>query len=334
MADADSLYDLIIIGAGPSGMFSAFYAGLREMKTLIIEALPSPGGQLAVLYPEKFIYDVPGFPRVLAKDLVKHLWDQANKFKPEAHFDEKALKIQSQGNETILVQTTKGQYLTRTIVVSAGIGAFSPNKLDLPGVADYENKGIYYHVDDKTLFRGKKLLIVGGGDSAVDWALTMKDWAKEVTLIHRRDEFRAHEGSLAEMMASPKITKHIWWELKSVQADGNKVTGAVIFNNKTGEEEVLSVDIILLNLGFKADLGIIGEWGLELNKRSIVVNNMMATNLPGVFAVGDIAEPTGRVQLHLIIVGFAQAAIAVNAAKNYIDPKSRIFPGHSSELRL
>jgi len=333
MATGNEIYDIAIIGAGPTGMFGTFYAGLREMKTLLIEALPQPGGQLAVLYPEKFIYDVAGYPRILAKDLVEQLWQQAIKFNPDTRFDERVVHVSRNQDGLITLSTDKAAYQSRTVLIAAGIGAFAPNKFDRPGIARFEGRGVYYFVQDKNLFRGKRLLIVGGGDSAVDWALTMQHWAKKVTLIHRRAEFRAHESSVAELMATEEIEKRFWWELKEVQGNDH-AQAATIFNNQTGEEETIQVDAVLLNLGFKADAGPIKDWGLEFNKRSIVVDGVMATNLPGIYAAGDIADPKTSVQLNLIATGFAQAVVAVNCAKNYIDPTSRIFPGHTSEKRL
>lgn len=333
MATGNEIYDIAIIGAGPTGMFGTFYAGLREMKTLLIEALPQPGGQLAVLYPEKFIYDVAGYPRILAKDLVEQLWQQAIKFNPDTRFDERVVHVSRNQDGLITLATDKAAYQSRTVLIAAGIGAFAPNKFDRPGIARFEGRGVYYFVQDKNLFRGKRLLIVGGGDSAVDWALTMQHWAKKVTLIHRRAEFRAHESSVAELMATEEIEKRFWWELKEVQGNDH-AQAATLFNNQTGEEETIQVDAVLLNLGFKADAGPIKDWGLELNKRSIVVDGVMATNLPGIYAAGDIADPKTSVQLNLIATGFAQAVVAVNCAKNYIDPTARVFPGHTSEKRL
>jgi len=333
----DDVYDITIIGAGPTGLFAAFYAGLREMRTKIIEALPEPGGQLAVLYPEKYIYDVPGHPKVLAKDLVRMLVEQTNLFAPTFVYGERIETITRKtvgGEEVWRVGTVTTAHLSRTVLITAGIGAFEPNRLDRPGVEEYADRGVYYFVKDKRPFRGKRILIIGGGDTAVDWALNLKDWASHITLIHRRDGFRAHESSLAQLRTTD-IPIMVFWELKRIEGDGKQVKKATIYNNKTGEERELDVDIVLISIGFKANLGAIQHWGLEMaDVRHIKVNGLMETNLPGVFAAGDIASVEGSVALNLIVTGFGQAAIAANAAKQKIDPGSRIFPGHSSELKL
>ncbi len=332
----DQVYDLTIIGAGPTGLFSAFYAGLRGMKTKILESLPEAGGQLTVLYPEKLIYDVPGFPKVLAKDLVPLLIEQSKIFEPTYVYEERVdtlTKATIDGEEVWRIGNAENAHFTRTVLLSAGIGAFAPNKLDRPGVDEFEGRGVYYFVKDKRPFRGRRILIVGGGDTAVDWCLNLKDWAADIMLIHRRDEFRAHEASLATVRASG-IPMRTFWELKRVYGEGH-VEGATVFNNKTGEEEELEVDMVLLSLGFKASLGPIEGWGLELaDVRHVKVDGFMSTNLPGVFAAGDICSVEGSEPLNLIVTGFAQGAIAANAAKRFVDPKARLFPGHSSELRL
>lgn len=332
----NEIYDFTIIGAGPTGLFAAFYAGLRGMKTKVIEALPEPGGQLAVLYPEKFIYDVPGHPKILAKDLVKLLVEQADLFHPTMVFDrriETLTQTHRNGEHVWRLGTPVEAHYSRTVLISGGVGAFSPNKLDRPGVAEFEGRGVYYFIKDKRPLRGKRVLIVGGGDTAVDWCLNLKDWAKEITLIHRRDQFRAHEASLTALRLT-EIPILTFWELKRVTGD-DRVTGATIFENRTGEERELAVDAVLVNIGFKAMLGPIAAWGLEMaDQRHIRVNGFMETNLPGVFAAGDIAAVEGSEPLNLIVTGFGQAAIAANAARQRIDPSARLFPGHSSELKL
>jgi thioredoxin reductase (NADPH) len=333
---SDDVFDITIIGAGPTGLFAAFYSGLREMRTKIIEALPEPGGQLSVLYPEKLIYDVPGHPKILAQDLVRQLLDQCALFEPEFVYEQRVdtLTRATVGDEEVWrLGTAADTHDTRTVVITAGIGAFAPMKIDRPGITDYEGKGVYYFVKDKRPFRGKRILIVGGGDTAVDWCLNLKDWAKHITLIHRRDQFRAHESSVAALRAT-EIPINTFHELKRVYGDG-AVEGATIFDNRTGVEQELEVDAVLVNIGFKAALGPIESWGVELaDNRHIRTDGFMETNLKGIYAAGDIAAVDGSEPLNLIVTGFGQAAIAANAAKRAVDPKSRLFPGHSSELKL
>ncbi len=326
------VYDLTIIGAGPSGLFATFYAGLRQMKTKVIDALEEPGGQVAVLYPEKYIFDVPGYSKVLAKDLVKSLVEQAFQYNPTVVLGERVTSLHK-NNGVIELGTDKGtRHLSKAVLIAAGVGAFSPNKLEAKGAADYEGKGVYYFVKDKSVFAGKSLLIVGGGDSAVDWALNIKDTARKITLVHRRDVFRAHEKSVTELMSS-KVEVKLFYEVRSVTGDGSKVTKAVIFDNKTQAETTLDVDAILVNIGFRADLGPIKDWGLLIDGREIRANGKMETNIPGVYVAGDIAGPQDGVKLNLIATGYAQAALAVNVAKAFVDPNSKIFPGHSSEMK-
>ncbi len=327
MASMD-LYDITIIGAGPTGLFAAFYAGLREMRTKIIDALPEVGGQLTTLYPEKIIFDSPGYAKILAKDLVKQLLEQSSGVDPTVVLGERAQSIKHLEGNIIQIKTDKGVHYTKTVFISAGVGAFQPNKLPIPALDKYEGRGVYYHVKEKEIFRGKRLLIVGGGDSAVDWALNLNDVCAKITLIHRRDQFRAHEASVRELLSSTVDVK-LFYELKDIK--GNSAPEeAVILNTKTNETSTIPVDAILLNLGFKADFGPIKDWGLELEGRSIVVSANMETNLPGVYAGGDIITVKGAVKLNLIAIGFAHAATAVAVAKKRLDPTAPTFT-HSSE---
>jgi thioredoxin reductase len=332
MTQAGEVFDITIIGAGPAGLFGAFYAGLRELKTKIVEALPEPGGQLAVLYPEKYIYDVPGHPKVLAKDLVKMLMEQATQWNPTLCLGERVLGLE-RADGVWQVKTTSNAHLSKTVLIAAGVGAFSPNKVKCESIDRFEGQGVYYFTKDKTMFRGKRLLIVGGGDSAVDWALNLKDYARRVTLIHRRDNFRAHPASVTELMNS-NVEVRLYHELRKVEGDG-RLRGAVIFDNRSGQEEKLDVDAILLNLGFKADLGPIKTWGAALQgTRYIKVNARMETSLPGVYAAGDLAAQEGAEPINLIALGFSQATVAVNMAATYINPQCKVFPGHSSEKQF
>jgi thioredoxin reductase (NADPH) len=327
----NDLYDITILGAGPTGLFGAFYAGMREMRTKIIEALPEPGGQLAVLYPEKTIYDVAGIPKILAKDLVHNLVEQVERWHPTMCYEERAEQLRRRDDGVWELVTDRGSHHSRAVIICAGIGAFRPNKLQNDTIDRFEGCGVYYFVQDKKPFYRKNLLVVGGGDSAVDWALNLKDYARSVTLIHRREGFRAHPSSLTELMhSSVQVLTH--YEIRRLEGD-TRVEAAIIFDNRTQEEVRIPVDAVLLNLGFKADLGGLKDWGLQIDRRYIVVNSRQETNLPGIYAAGDIAAQPDAEPLNLISVGFGQAAIAVNQAYSYITGKS-VFPGHSSEMRF
>jgi ferredoxin/flavodoxin---NADP+ reductase len=323
--------DLTIIGAGPCGLFAAYYAGFREMKTRILDALPEAGGQLSVLYPEKYIFDVPGYPQILARDLVAQLVAQAMRYNPKMSLGERAQELVQNSDGTYTIVTEKSRFTTKAILITAGVGSFSPNKLNVTDQEKYEGSGIFYFVKKKDFFRDKNLLIVGGGDSAVDWALNLKDVTRCITLIHRRDQFRAHEQSVKELYSSPGVSVKTFTELKAVAGGDGTVSAATLLDNKTMKTETIPVDCILVNIGFKANLGPIATWGLEMENRAIKVNGRMETNRRGIFAAGDIASQTDSVKLNLIATGFAQAAVAVNIAKKYVDPKAQLFPGHSSE---
>jgi len=331
--DPFDVYDVTIIGAGPTGLFAAFYAaGMRGMKTKVIESLDTYGGQITVLYPDKYIYDVAGFPKILARDLAKQLYEQAITYKPTMIFNERVTNLERLDGGIIKLTTDKGIHYTKTVIIAAGHGVFKPRKLGNPSVERFEDKGVYYMVKDKWMFKDKRVIIVGGGDSAVDWALNLKEIASEVYLVHRRTEFRAHEGSVIELFHSP-VRVLVPYEVKEAYG-GDHLEAVKVFNNKTGEEMVIECDALLLQLGHLVDVSIFKSWGLEMEGNYIKVNGRCETNIPGVYAAGDIAYQTDSVKLALLVIGFAQAAIAVNVAKNYIDPKASYFPGHSSERRM
>ncbi len=326
---ADNIVDVTMIGAGPAGLFGCFWAGQRKMSARIIESLPEVGGQLTTLYPEKFIYDVGAIPKMLAKDMVKACAEQGLQFGAEVCLEEEARELIKVDDKVWNLKTTKGDRLTRTVVITAGVGAMAPRKLGDPEVERFEGKGLYYFAKNFEVFRGKNLLIVGGGDSAVDWANSLSGIAKTVTLAHRRDQFRAQPGSVEEM------DKHgvrilLFHELRTVRG-GEFPEEAVVFQNKTNEETTLPCEAVILALGFKSDLGAIKEWGIALEgNRKILVNTQMQTNLPGIYAAGDVSTFPGKIDL--IATGFGEVAVAVNDAKVYVDPTSRAFPGHSSEM--
>lgn len=323
--------DLAIIGAGPVGLYAAFYAGLRQMSVKLIDSLDVLGGQLVTLYPEKYIYDVAGFPRVLAKDLARDLVEQGMQYGAKACLGEQARELLDHPDGGFLLRTSMADHRARAVVICAGVGSFTPKKLPIPNEADYarDGGGLHYFVKSLEPFRGKRVLVVGGGDSAVDWANMLAPLASKVTLIHRRDGFRAHEDSVAKMRAGPTEIR-VFYELKSIHGEAGVVRSATIFDNRTKVEETIDVDHVLVNIGFANSLGPIREWGLELDKSAIKVDSTMRTNRPGIFAAGDICTYVGK--LKLIATGFGEAAIAVNFAKTFIDPKAKAFPGHSSDM--
>lgn len=329
-AAISDLFDLTILGGGPVGLYAAYYAGLRQMKTKIIDSLDQPGGQLATLYPEKFIFDVAGFPRIIARDLVKNLIEQGLQYNPTVCLNETVAGLRRDDVRDCYVLTSeKGEHATRTLLICAGAGAFQPRKLPIPTATPWEGRGIHYFVGKKAEFQGKRLLIIGGGDSALDWAMNLHGVATEITIIHRRNQFRAHEDSVRKVMAAG-ISILTFWELKEVLSADNKLSGVVIFNNQTKEERTLPLDCILPQLGFISSLGAIKQWPLKIEGQSIMVDQKMQTNMKGIFAAGDVSGFNGK--LKLIVTGFGEAATAVNFAKTLLDPTAKAFPGHSSEM--
>lgn len=325
------VYDITIIGGGPTGLFGTFYAGLRGLKTKVIDVLPELGGQLTALYPEKYVYDVAGHPKILAKDLAKNLGTQSQLFKPALCLGEKVLTINRVDDATWQVVTDKSSdHYTKTILLALGAGACVPKKLDVEYNKDFEGESICYAVKNKEKFRDKNVLIIGGGDSAVDWANEFSILAKNVTLIHRRDQFRAVQTSVEEMRRN-KVDVKTFYELKEIIGK-DKLEAAVIFDNRTGKEENLPIDAMTINIGFVINLDFLKSWGLKMEANAITVNEKMETNLPGVYAAGDIASHTAK--LKLIATGAAEAATAVNFAVVYINPSAKAFPGHSSNLNL
>lgn len=324
------IYDITIIGGGPTGLFTAFYAGLRQMKVKIIDSLPELGGQLATLYPEKYIYDVAGFPKVRAQDLVEQLVKQTNYFEPTICLNQFVETLVRTDNKTIKLTTNKGVHLTKTVVLTAGNGAFRPRKLKIDNVDQYEGKNLHYFINDLEQFRNKNVLVCGGGDSAVDWALMLESLAKKVTLVHRRDKFRAHEHSVKQLLDS-NIDIKTPYVPESFRGDGEFIHELVLRHSKDKNNiETIKVDDVIVNYGFISSLGPIVDWGLEIERNSIVVNTKMETNIPGVYAAGDICTYNGKVKL--IATGFGEAPTAVNNAKNFINPEEKVQPRHSTSI--
>ena len=329
--------DITIIGGGPTGLFGAFYAGMRGATCRIIDALPALGGQLMALYPEKFIFDVAGFRQVLAKDLVKGMAEQALQFGCEVRLDEIVTglrRVEDGGLGHFLLETSREIYPTRTILIAAGIGAFEARKLPAEGIEMWEGRGLEYKVLDPKAFSGQRVLIVGGGDSAFDWVVNLENVARSIMLIHRRDGFRAHAATVRQverMQRQGKCEVRTFSEVTAIQG-GERVERVTILNNKTKAEETLPFDAVVPQLGFHSDLGAIKEWGLDAVKANLVVDRVMRTNVPGIYAAGDIVTYEGK--LDLIATGVAEACTAVNNAVHWIDPKRKVDPGHSSELKI
>jgi thioredoxin reductase (NADPH) len=329
--------DITIIGAGPTGLFGAFYAGMRGASCRLIDNLDQVGGQLTALYPEKYIFDVAGFPKILAKDLVKGMAEQAFQFHAPLQLGEKVVGMRREtedGHARFVVVTDKDEYPSRTILIAGGLGAFTPRKLPLKDVDRWYGRGVFDRVLDPKAFAGKRVLLVGGGDSAFDWAVNLQGIARSVLMIHRRDGFRAHHATVQQvhaLCAAGKMELRTFWELKGIHG-AEWVEGVTIHNSKTKEEEQIAVDAVIPQLGFLSSLGAIAEWGLAFEKGDIQVSSTMETNLPGVFAAGDITTYPGK--LKLIATGVAEASIAVNHAVHFINPTAKVAPGHSSNMAL
>lgn len=323
------VYDITVIGGGPVGLFTAFYAGMRQASVKIIESLPKLGGQLSALYPEKYIYDVAGFPKIRAQQLIDNLKEQMSKFNPTICLEQSVEKLEKREDGTFKLTTNKEIHYSKAVIITAGNGAFQPRRLELESAAQYEGKNLHYFVDDLNKFAGQNVLVCGGGDSAVDWALMLEPIAKKVTIVHRREKFRAHEHSVENLMKSSVDVKTPFVPVELI-GDENGIKQVVLEEVKTKACETIDVDAVIVNYGFVSSLGPIKEWGLEIEKNSIKVNSKMETNMPGVYAAGDICTYDGKVKL--IACGFGEAPTAVNNAKSYIDPSAKVQPLHSTSM--
>ncbi|SFE87481.1 NAD(P)/FAD-dependent oxidoreductase [Alteribacillus iranensis] len=324
----ESVTDITIIGGGPAGLFAAFYAGLRQASVKIIESMPQLGGQLGALYPEKYIYDVAGFPKIRAKELVTRLEEQTKQFNPAICLEQSVEGLDRLSDGTIMLTTDKEVHLTKTVIITAGVGAFQPRKLLIDGYEKFEEKNLHYSIDHLDYFQNKKVAICGGGDSAVDWANMLEPIAQKVSVIHRRNKFRAHEHSVEKMLRSTVSIKTPYQPCNFIGED--RIREVVIENSKTKEVEHIAVDELIVNYGYVSSLGPLKNIGVEIDKNSIVVNSKMETNIPGVYAAGDITTFDGKVKL--IATGFGEAPTAVNNAKAYIDPAAKVQPLHSTSV--
>jgi len=326
--------DITIIGGGPTGLFASFYTGMRAATAQIVDALPELGGQLTALYPEKYIFDVGGFAKILAKDLVKALKEQVDQFHHKAHLNQNVTALERNDDHFVLVTDTD-RFPTRAIVIAGGIGAFAPRRLPQACAEPWYGRGIFDRVSDPEEFRGQSIVIIGGGDSAFDWAQQLRDRAKAVTLVHRSDKYRAHGATIADVQAAAtagRTTLLPFHELADVLSNGDTLTGVTLREVKTKATRDVEADVILPMLGFHSDIGALAEWGLNCEKDEIVVNSMMETGRPGIYAAGDITTYPGK--LKLIATGFGEAATAVNQAVHWIYPDKKVNPGHSSNMAI
>ncbi len=322
------IFDITFIGAGPVAMYGMYYAGLRMTRFKAIDMLGEVGGGLMALYPEKYIYDVAGFPKILAKDLTRLMREQATQYPHSLCLGEKVLEVSRGTDDLFSLKTDVTTHFSRTVIVCAGLGAYVPRKLDIPNVERLEGAGIHYFVRRVNDFRDKTVLIVGGGDSAFDYGMMLEPVARSITHIHRNDFFSAHEDSVRKVKNSTVRMKYPFWEVKRIEGDDH-VTGVTIVQSQTGEEESFPVDAIICNIGFLTNLGPIEGWGLTLEQNAIRVDSRMRTNIEGIYAAGDIVTYDGK--LKLISTGCGEVAIAVNNAKNFIDPRAKVAPGHSTD---
>jgi thioredoxin reductase len=323
--------DVAVVGAGPAGLYAAYYAGFRGLSVAVLDSLPEPGGQISALYPEKPIYDVAGLPAVRGRDLVRGLIEQAAPFSPTYLLGDQVVGLDRRphddhGDGGIILTTAGGRTVScGAVVLTAGIGTFSPRPL--PAGEAHLGRGLMYFVPTLAELAGRDVMIVGGGDSAFDWALALEPLARSVTLVHRRDNFRAHRHTVDQVMASSVrvLTRR---QVHAVHGS-DWIEGVDIRRDEDGAIESHDVQTVVAALGFTADLGPLATWGLTLDNRNIVVDTAMSTGLPGVYAAGDITSYPGKVRL--ISVGFGEAATAVNNAATYLDPAADLFPGHSTD---
>ena len=318
--------DILIIGAGPTGLFTVFEAGLLQLKCHLIDALPQPGGQCAEIYPKKPIYDIPGFPEVMAGDLVDNLLEQIKPFQPGFTLGERAETIERQEDDTFVVTTDRGtKHQAPVVAIAGGLGSFEPRKPLLPNLSKYEDRGVAYMIKDPEVYRNKKVLLAGGGDSALDWAIFLAEIASELTLVHRRNEFRGALDSVdkvQELKNSGKINLITPAEVTDLKGDG-QLKAVVVQNTATGESEEVGVDHFIPLFGLSPKLGPIADWGLEIEKNAIKVDNALdyQTNVPGIYAIGDVNTYPGK--LKLILCGFHEATLMCQSAYQRIHPNKK-----------
>lgn len=317
--------DICIIGAGPVGLFAVFEAGLLKMRCHLVDALPQVGGQLSEIYPKKPIYDIPGYPDILAGELVDNLMKQIEPFKPTFTLGERLEKLEKQEDDSFILTTSDNtQIHCKVVVIAGGLGCFEPRKPEVAGLEDFEGKGITYIVKDPELFRNKKLVLAGGGDSALDWAIHLSEITEELALVHRSETFRGAPDSAEKVFELAKAGKiKLLLNSNVVKVSGNGHLKTVTVTNTNNENSELPTDYFIPLFGLTPKLGPLADWGLNIDKNAIEVNTEdYSTNIPGIFAIGDINTYRGK--LKLILCGFHEAALMAQSAFKYVYPSQKL----------
>jgi thioredoxin reductase (NADPH) len=321
----DQSVDMLIVGAGPAGLFAAYYAGFRGMSVALMDSLPEAGGQVTAMYPEKVIYDIAGFPAVRGRELVNALVAQAAPFNPTYLLGQQAAEIAHEPDAVVVTSAEGLRVRAKVVLITGGLGTFTPRPL--PTGTEHLGRGLVYFVPRLDDYRDLDVVVVGGGDSAFDWALALEPLARSVTVVHRRDKFRAHQHTVDQVLAS-SCEVLTFTEVASISGE-ERIEKVELVNSKSGDRHVRPAQAVVAALGFTADLGPLTRWGLNIDKRHIVVDSTMSTGVERIFAAGDITEYPGKVRL--IATGFGEAATAVNNAAPIVDPSAKVFPGHSSD---
>ena len=328
MIDKNKLFDVTIIGGGPIGLFTAFYSGMRELKTKVIEFLPYLGGKISYFYPEKILRDLGGIPDISGEDLVKQLVKQATTFQPTIVLGQRVIGLERLQDQTFVLTSHNGEkHYTKTIILATGYGTLEANKLEVKNAERFEGQNLHYVVRKMKHFQGKRILVSGGGNSAVDFANHLSTIAEQITIVHRRDEFSGHEQDVSKLKNS-SIQILTPYKVTELDGTGSIIQKVIIEHLETGEQKEIEVDEVIVNHGFKIDLGPIKEWGLVLDEGRVVVNSKMESSIPGIFAAGDVTSYPNK--LTLIAGGFADGPKALNSVKAYLDPEAQPMAMYST----
>ena len=318
--------DVVIIGAGPAGLFQVFELGLLDIRAHVVDSLPRTGGQCGELYPEKPIYDIPAYPVIGAQELIDRLMEQIEPFKPQFHLGQAVTELERKENGRFALTTTAGtEFDTATVIIAAGLGAFQPRKLRAVGAADFESKNIHYKITQAEALAGKDIIILGGGDSALDWTIELHDKVNKLTLIHRRAEYRGQPSSVKKMkaLAEEDQLQEFHGMVREILSDDGEFRGLLVADSEGNTHEIAADDVYVF-WGLSPNLGPVAEWGLDIEKRQIQVDTeKFQTSETGIFAVGDINTYPGKKKL--ILSGFHEAALAAFAVQKYLDPDKRVF---------